>query len=494
MMITSLKCLPKNLLLLTFTFALVISCGKNDETSSSDPALFDSQIIIGSVDWKEISDLSTTNSIRKASSPVADVTLPVMGSRCTGFLISEDVLMTNEHCIPSAAYAEGVTASFRHLKGVSESNWEEYDCSTFLMNNAEFDFALLKCSGSPGRKFGFVEIDSSHKSTGTSVYIVQQNCDYYSSRNCDWTKKYSKGSITEVADEYTHNADTLGGSSGSPMFDASSHKVVGLHHAGLGNNGMGRGYENYAVKMSEIVPVINARFPSLLGGGTPSSGDQTEDNNTLSKAFSLKGSSETLSGLSVESSDDLDYYSLKAARGAQVSVSVKFSHSKGDLDVYLVNSSGGVVKKVESSSDNEEFSYVSTGEKVYFVVFGYKGAVNTYKMHVTVSSQNVENDSFETAKALDTNHSEDYSLSKNENDFFSFEVSRTSSVSVKIEFTHSRGDLDMKIFDKNKKVVASSLSTKNVEEVTKSLAKGKYYVQVYGYKGAANDYSLTIRD
>lgn len=492
MMITSKNCLKKTLLL-TFTLLIVISCGKSDETQSSDPTLFDSQIIIGSTDWKEISDLSTTHSIRKASSPVADVTLAMAQSRCTGFLISEDVLMTNEHCIPSASDAVGVTASFRHLKGVGESSWETYDCSTFLMNNVEHDFALLKCSGSPGSKFGFVTIDSSEKSADQSIYIVQQNCDYYLDRGCDWTKKYSTGSITEVSDEYTHNADTLGGSSGSPMFDSSTHKVVGLHHAGYGNNGMGRGYENYAVKMSEIVPVINSRFPDLFSSNdVPGEVDVTENNNSIAKAFKLSGDNQSLQGLSVDSSSDLDYYSIEASSGDKVSVSVNFSHSRGDLDIYVVSSSGKVLSKSETSTDNEKFSFESSGEKVYFVVFGYQGAVNSYSLNVSVESLDVENNSFEAAKEVSFSKEKEFTLDQNDTDFFFFELSSSSSIEITVNFLHSKGDLDIKLFDSSKKVVASSLSTKDVEEVSKYLSKGKYYIQVYGYKGVGNSYKLSV--
>ncbi|PIK14839.1 serine protease [Halobacteriovorax sp. JY17] len=496
MMITSLQSLKKQSVLLILISIFFISCGKKDATSAGVAQLVDSQIIVGSLDWKEISDLSESNLIRKASSPIADVTLPAMQSRCTGFLISEDVLMTNEHCIPSASDAEGVTASFRHLKGVSEGAWEKYDCSTFLMNNSQHDFALLKCAGKPGRKFGFVKLDSSVKRSGASIYIVQQNCDYYSSRSCDWSKKYSKGTITDVLDEYTHSADTLGGSSGSPMFDASSHKVVGLHHAGYGNDGMGRGYENYAVKMSEIVPVIESRFPDLLVGGdssdTPSSSQ--DDNGTLSKAFKLSGKNQSITGLEVSSGSDLDYYSIKADDGSEVTVRVIFDHSDGDLDIFQVSRSGSVIKKVESSTDNEEFSFVSNGEEVFFVVFGYKGAVNDYSMSVTsISNEEEENNTFDSAQVISFSGEKDFSLEKNDTDFFKFDLSKTTTVLIKASFSHGKGDLDMKVFDKDRKVIASSLSTKNIEEVSKTLSKGTYYIQVYGYKGVGNSYKLSVQ-
>lgn len=505
MMITSKKNRHQSLLvLLTLMTTLLISCGKQEDGPLGSIELFDSQIIVGDVDWKEITSLRSTTKIRKASSPVADIKLPVMRSRCTGFLISENILMTNEHCIPTAAHAEGVTASFRHLKGVSEESWESYDCSTFIMNNSELDFALLKCSGAPGRKFGFVKLDPVRKNSGTSIYVVQQNCDYYSQRGCDWSKKYSKGSISKVEDEYTHNADTLGGSSGSPVFDYTTHKVVALHHAGYGNNGMGRGYENYAVPMSNIVPVIKAKFPNLIGssstspapGSGDSSTDRTEPNNSVTKAYKLSGKSQTVSGLEISDSKDKDYFSLKVASGAKVDVSIKFKHSKGDLDLYTVSSSGSVLTKVESSTDNETFSVKSNGSTIYFVVFGYKAAENTYDLKVSVSSAPVASSSNNTmATATYLRGDQDFSDSldsKEDVDFFKFYVGSTKTVKASIEFTHKQGDLDFKLFDMSGKVVKSSAGTKDIESISTQLPKGSYYLKVYGYKGSVNSYQLKL--
>jgi V8-like Glu-specific endopeptidase len=502
-MITSKKNRHQStLVIFTLLTTLLISCGKQDQTSGNGVEVFDSQIIIGDVDWREISSLSSTTKIRKASSPVADVKLPVMGSRCTGFLISEDVLMTNEHCIPTEDHAAGVTASFRHLKGVSEENWETYNCSTFIMNNAQYDFALLKCSGAPGRKFGFVKLDASAKRVGTPIYVVQQNCDYYSDRGCDWTKKYSKGKIVKVEDEYVHNADTLGGSSGSPMFDYQTHKVVGLHHAGYGNNGMGRGYENYSVPMKNIVPIINSRFPGLIGGSSSSNpgnstpSDKTEPNNSVSKAYKLSGKTQTLSNVAITDSKDLDFYSVKAKSGAKVKIKTEFKHSSGDLDVYRVDSKGAVLQKVESSNDNEELTFTSNGSTAYFVVFGYKGAKNAYKLKVTVtggSSTPQSNNTMATATVLSSDSSFADALEyKNDVDYYKFSLRSSKTVKASIEFTHSRGDLDFKLYDTNGKLVKSSAGTKNIESISMYLKKGTYYLKVYGYKGAKNSYDFKL--
>jgi len=378
----------KNVLLLLGVLVLATSCGKQDQANSGPAALMDSNIIVGDLDWREITDLYSSHPIRQAGKAVGDVDLPAMGSRCTGFLISEDVFMTNHHCIPTPSHARGVTVAFKHEKGVSERNYEKYDCSTFIGNNRELDFALLKCQGQPGAKFGFVTLDSDQKSKNHEIYIVQQNCDYYSNRSCDYTKKFSKGKITAVRDSYTHNADTLGGSSGSPVFSQDSNEVVAIHHAGYGNNGRGRGYENYAVPMSKIVPYILTNFPQVdLGGGSSDGGDtggsdqgEEEDDDNDTRAKATKVSTSFSKSKKVDDSTDVDYYKFTIRKSRTMTVKMSFSHRAGDLDLKLYSSAGKLVAKSESTSNVESFAKYLKSGTYYIKVYGYRGATGDYKL------------------------------------------------------------------------------------------------------------------
>ncbi|MDF1563197.1 MAG: PPC domain-containing protein [Deltaproteobacteria bacterium] len=73
-----------------------------------------------------------------------------------------------------------------------------------------------------------------------------------------------------------------------------------------------------------------------------------------------------------------------------------------------------------------------------------------------------------------------------------FVVSTTGTVTASIAFTHAQGDLDLKLYDANGSSLDSSTSTGNSETVSGSDASGKVYVEVFGYNGAENGYSLTI--
>jgi V8-like Glu-specific endopeptidase len=377
------------LLLITTT-----ACGRQESPltgSSSEKSA--GQVIVGEINWKDIEDAAVSASVKGLAKGVAYLDLPALGSRCTGFMISNDLLMTNQHCIPAASYSRGVKAYFKYKKSVAIGDRTSYDCSEFVANDEALDFAILKCKNSPGSREGKVELSDQTLALEQSVFVIHQNCDYYLDSDCDWTQKYSPGKVTDLADEIGHDADTLGGSSGSPLFAQSTLKVVGLHHVGIGNNGLGRGRENFAVPMSDILEKLETDLPQVyaqLGLGTqapvptptpttptpvPSDSDVGNSSDT---AQPLVFKSSVLSKL--DFSGDQDFFSFTAGSNRIVRVYLEFSHSKGDLDFDLVNAQGKVVARRISGTDNEYLYMRLTGGKYFIRVYGFKNATNTYKL------------------------------------------------------------------------------------------------------------------
>jgi hypothetical protein len=68
----------------------------------------------------------------------------------------------------------------------------------------------------------------------------------------------------------------------------------------------------------------------------------------------------------------------------------------------------------------------------------------------------------------------------------------SGQVSVRIDFTHSQGDLDLKAFDASGGLVGRSEGTGDSESLSFPLSDSRY-VEVLGYGGAANTYSLTVQ-
>ena len=83
-----------------------------------------------------------------------------------------------------------------------------------------------------------------------------------------------------------------------------------------------------------------------------------------------------------------------------------------------------------------------------------------------------------------------------EQDFYKFYVNHkgTNSDFVRIDFTHSLGDLDLKLYNSSGSLVATSDGTTNTESISlNNRSQGWYYAQVYGYHDALNPgYQLTV--
>jgi V8-like Glu-specific endopeptidase len=223
------------------------------------------KLIIGELDWTDVGHLAPQDPLRIAAGPIAYLSFNrlILSSRCTGFMITDDILMTNQHCIKGRFRARNLKAYFRFQSGQANHQRMMAECTDFLGSNEELDYSLIRCSGSPGRDYGKVRFGGDVE-IGQPVYIVQQNCDVHTNRDCTPTKKVALGEVVHLVDNQVfHNVDTLGGSSGSPVFDRETNEVVALHRGGLGPLSNGRGQVNVAISIQEIKTDIQRRYPRL---------------------------------------------------------------------------------------------------------------------------------------------------------------------------------------------------------------------------------------
>jgi len=344
-------------------------------------------VIIGAVDWVDVNALAAGTAARENARAVAYLDIPAHGSRCTGFLIAHDVIMTNQHCIRSPESARGVQAFFRYEAGVAGDT--PVDCSVFLGNDEVLDFALLQCAGRPGDTYGTVSLAERAAGSAERIYVIHQNCDYFTDSSCTPTKKYSAGLVRQLGREIGHDADTLGGSSGSPLFAEGGHGVIGLHHAGSGNGGDGRGTMNWAVPMSNILPALRQRFPGLrLGAQTPTTpvddpapaGDGYEPNNTRGDATLVATTPFRTTGAAIAAGTpaDVDVYAL-AGSAARRTIEIAFTHAAGDLDIYVVDAAGKTIARSAGTSNSERIEAVFASD-VLVIVNGYRGAAGAYTL------------------------------------------------------------------------------------------------------------------
>jgi V8-like Glu-specific endopeptidase len=168
------------------------------------------------------------------SRPVARVVL-ADGSRGSGFLIKDNVLITNNHVIPSSDVAQGATVEFNYQKTVQglDAEVDPYKLAPdegFATSPEEEqggdDWTAVRVQGNPNAKWGALSLTRANPKAQDEVIIIQ----------------HPGGGPKQIA--LSHNVvafvndkrlqyltDTLEGSSGSPVFD-TNWQVVALHHKG----------------------------------------------------------------------------------------------------------------------------------------------------------------------------------------------------------------------------------------------------------------------
>ncbi len=184
---------------------------------------------------------------------------------CTGFLVSQNLLLTNQHCFDSADICASAVAVFGYEEDADRNlrQGEEFRCQEIKDSDAGLDFTLLKLAGAPGARWGTLTWELGAPKKGVPLYIVQHPGGQPKRVTLDGCAVKTASAVGELAGKATdlgHTCDTENGSSGSPVLNLSHH-VIALHHLGFSLNDARWLKENRAVKAavihSRILPFIN---------------------------------------------------------------------------------------------------------------------------------------------------------------------------------------------------------------------------------------------
>lgn len=153
---------------------------------------------------------------------------------CTAFLIAKNMAMTASHCINYNDYKMKVIRfNDQFLAPGFPDEIDSYEIEWLETWDRSHDFAILKIkpnsSGNfPGDKYPIVKLQKTSAAKGTPLYLIGHPDREY--------KKYVPN-CSVVVPPYFHpdgkytfgtDCDAFGGNSGSPVFDARTHKVVGV--------------------------------------------------------------------------------------------------------------------------------------------------------------------------------------------------------------------------------------------------------------------------
>jgi len=212
--------------------------------------------VIDDLNWQEVREGESVPFILQAALAIGTITIPLYKDQCSAFLISDDVLMTNFHCIKSRYHAYEVTATFGE---------NTYSCNKYIGSHKNLDYALLKCKNSPGISKGHLTLSPVAPQKNQAGFIIQQNCLSLKDEDCVPRALLSPGVIARIEYlKFTHNMDTIKSSSGSPIFSQEDMSVIGIHYGGIVDRYTGRGIRNYGRPMNKIREDILKRFPKVL--------------------------------------------------------------------------------------------------------------------------------------------------------------------------------------------------------------------------------------
>ena len=157
----------------------------------------------------------------------------------TGFLVGPQLLLTNWHVFPDAAQAKGAGANFFHERGesgVAVGETFEIDSDYFFLSHERLDFALvgIKADAVSGKKLA--EVDPVSMTAAPAKILIGQPVNIVQHPNGGpktWVTM-NENRLIDISDEgfLQYTADTLQGSSGSPLF-SRAWELVGLHRSGV---------------------------------------------------------------------------------------------------------------------------------------------------------------------------------------------------------------------------------------------------------------------
>lgn len=212
--------------------------------------------------------------------------------------------------------------------------------------------------------------------------------------------------------------------------------------------------------------------------------------------------------------EDVDIYAVRVAAGQSVRASIRFSDSRGDLDLAMAlpgDPTGEFNYQSLNSAVDEEVVYepctAAAGDAIV-VVLPFDNAENTYGLTVEVGAgdcnqqcegdfydQGNGNDVFDDFAPVDLPfYEDDLFVCRADRDFFGFDASAGQVVEATLLFEHRLGDLDLRLYNSNG-VVAESLSYRDIELIEYRVpADDIFIVEVFGAtRSVSTDYALEIR-
>ncbi|MEO1231558.1 MAG: trypsin-like peptidase domain-containing protein [Myxococcota bacterium] len=334
-------------------------------------------LVIGELQWTDVTGLRAGTARRERTRSVGFLSVPALGTWCTGVLVAPDVLVTAAPCVKEPSETAGASVYFRRETGVPQAEWAEYTCDQTLLVDSEV--AFVRCSGRPGDVFGVPELRAGNLAPSSDVYVVQQACNHFASASCTPDKRFAPGAVVRAREEILYDADAVEGALGAPVFSVPGHDLVGLHLGGAAAEGANRAARASTMRELALELDLDLGGRASVYGAPPPPPDPFEPNDDGPQATTV------VPGFSSDDAwigeDDRDIFRVDLVPAQELDLLLTFDHARGDIDVSVHRGDPEGVKIASgvSASDDERVIFSADRNSPYFlVVYGYQGATNEY--------------------------------------------------------------------------------------------------------------------
>jgi len=184
------------------------------------------------------------------------------GSSGSGFLIGDNILITNNHVLPDSKTAASAVAQFNYqqtLEGLDEPMCEMKFKPKDLFETSETDdWSAVRVEGNANARWGALKLQLAPLKAEDRVNIIQHPGGGYKQISF-----FSNVIVFVGEGRVQYLTDTMPGSSGSPVFDRNWN-VVALHHSGgwltePGSKSKKTFFRNEGIHIDAIVKALTAK-------------------------------------------------------------------------------------------------------------------------------------------------------------------------------------------------------------------------------------------
>ena len=455
-----------------------------------------------------------------------------LGVGCSGAMIGPFHFLTAGHCVTSGS-------GFRPLSqlrvtlgqdgedrpfGVAEPTLVRTYDSWRLSGDWEDDWALITLDRSVGEfagNFGYRFYNGTNALAGKDVTILQYPGD--KPFGTQWSAQGQVGYSTAGKVFYNGTLDTAGGSSGSSVWEMTDADdvpmVLGVH--GYGGAGSGGGFNSASRITQQKFNDLNAWQSADIAARPPT------DLADLTPLASAIPSSPLASGISPNPVPVGGQFELTAAirnvgtapaTGATVSVYASTDANINANDVLLgtltvdvdpfENAVERIIGRVPASLSQgtytvgyvidaadaiDEFNEADNVAAVGTLVVGSGEPGNP-----GAGGDRLEpNDSSGSATDLGSLGDvdlDDLSIhTAVDDDWFTWTAAASGSARIDVLFSDAQGDIDVRLYDANLNQIGGGFSATDNEVIVRNVTAGqRYFLEVYGWSGATNNYDLRI--